>query len=438
MSNLKSIQNFFRRQPPGRIIAAGFALVILLGAGLLLLPCSVKPGQTFTPLDSLFTATSAVCVTGLVVVDAADTLTLFGQVVLALLIQIGGLGITSVGIALALAAGRSISIRGRSLVREALNVDSFSGMVKLIHAVFTVTLVCEGVGAAVSYTSFVRDFAPAKAAWISIFHAIASFNNAGFDILGGGRGLVPYQSDVVLNLVTDAMVIVGGIGFLVLVDIQHCRFCFRKFSLHTKVVLSTTAALLLGGTVLLRLTEGLPWLGCLFTSMTTRTAGFATYPLGEFSKAGLMVAMLLMFIGASPGSTGGGIKTTTFFVLMQEVSSVFSKRRPGAFHRRLPKDALSRAATITLLGIIVALVGTFLLCLLEPQTDFIALLFEEISAYSTAGLSMGITGGLCAASRWVLIFTMYIGRVGAFTLLSLWVNRPAPVAHYTEEAITIG
>ena len=315
---MKSIQNFFRRQPPGRIIAAGFALVILLGAGLLLLPCSVKPGQTFTPLDSLFTATSAVCVTGLVVVDAADTLTLFGQVVLALLIQIGGLGITSVGIALALAAGRSISIRGRSLVREALNVDSFSGMVKLIHAVFTVTLVCEGVGAAVSYTSFVRDFAPAKAAWISIFHAIASFNNAGFDILGGG------------------------------------------------------------------------------------------------------------------------IKTTTFFVLMQEVSSVFSKRRPGAFHRRLPEDALSRAATITLLGFIVVLVGTFLLCLLEPQTDFIALLFEEISAYSTAGLSMGITGGLCAASRWVLIFTMYIGRVGAFTLLSLWVNRPAPVAHYTEEAITIG
>ena len=432
------IRDFIRTQPPARVIAAGFALLILLGAGLLLLPFSTRAGHAVGPLQALFTATSAVCVTGLVVVDTADTFTLFGQVVIAGLIQIGGLGITSIGIGLALAAGRQISIRGRSLVREALNISSFDGMVRLVRAVMVMTLACEGAGAALSFVVFARDFPPLQAVWISVFHAIASFNNAGFDILGGGQSLAPYRADVLLNLVTDAMVILGGIGFLVVLDVLRSRGQFRKLTLHSKVVLSTTAVLLAGGTLLLRLTEGLPWLGCLFTSMSTRTAGFATYPLGSFSNAGLLVVMGLMFIGASPGSTGGGIKTTTFFVLMQQVGSVFSKRRPGAFRRRLPKDAVPKAATIGLLGLVVVCVGMFLLCLLEPDMDFLALLFEVISAYSTAGLSTGITAGLGAAAHWVLIFTMYIGRVGAFTLLSLWVDRPEPAAHYTEESITIG
>ena len=384
-----AIARFLKNQPPARIIAVGFALLILLGAALLMLPFAVHPGAHVAPLDALFTATSAVCVTGLVVVDTGDTFSLFGQAVIAILIQIGGLGVASIGMGLALVAGRRISLKGRSLVREALN-------------------------------------------------SIAAFNNAGFDALGGGQSLIPYQNDLLLNLVTDALVIVGGIGFMVILDVGRCRGQFRRMTFHTKVVLSTTAVLLVGGAVLLQLTDHMGWLAAFFQSMTARTAGFSSVDLGSMSNAGLLVIMILMFIGASPGSTGGGIKTTTFFVLMQQVRSIFSKRRLGGFHRRLPDDSLSKAATIVLMGLMVVGCGTFALCVLEPQLDFGRLLFEQISAYSTAGLSTGITAELCPASRVVLILTMFIGRVGAVTLLSLWVERPEPTARYTEEAITIG
>ena len=225
---------------------------------------------------------------------------------------------------------------------------------------------------------------------------------------------------------------------MVILDVGRCRGQFRRMTFHTKVVLSTTAVLLVGGAVLLQLTDHMGWLAALFQSMTARTAGFSSVDFGSISNAGLLVIMILMFIGASPGSTGGGIKTTTFFVLMQQVRSIFSKRRLGGFHRRLPDGSLSKAATIMLMGLMVVGCGTFVLCVLEPQLDFGRLLFEQISAYSTAGLSTGITAELCPASRVVLILTMFIGRVGAVTLLSLWVERPEPTARYTEEAITIG
>lgn len=433
-----AIARFLKNQPPARIIAVGFALLILLGAALLMLPFAVHPGAHVGPLDALFTATSAVCVTGLVVVDTGDTFSLFGQAVIAILIQIGGLGVASIGMGLALVAGRRISLKGRSLVREALNVESLEGMVRLVRAILLVTLICEVAGAALSFPSFARDHMPLQAVWLSIFHSIAAFNNAGFDALGGGQSLIPYRNDLLLNLVTDALVIVGGIGFMVILDVGRCRGQFHRMTFHTKVVLSTTAVLLVGGAVLLQLTDHMGWLAALFQSMTARTAGFSSVDFGSISNAGLLVIMILMFIGASPGSTGGGIKTTTFFVLMQQVRSIFSKRRLGAFHRRLPDSSLSKAATIMLMGLMVVGGGTFALCVLEPQLDFGRLLFEQISAYSTAGLSTGITAELCPASRVVLILTMFIGRVGAVTLLSLWVERPEPTARYTEEAITIG
>ena len=382
-----AIARFLKNQPPARIIAVGFALLILLGAALLMLPFAVHPGAHVGPLDALFTATSAVCVTGLVVVDTGDTFSLFGQAVIAILIQIGGLGVASIGMGLALVAGRRISLKGRSLVREALNVESLEGMVRLVRAILLVTLICEVAGAVLSFPSFARDHMPLQAVWLSIFHSIAAFNNAGFDALGGGQSLIPYQNDLLLNLVTDALVIVGGIGFMVILDMGRCRGQFHRMTFHTKVVLSTTAVLLVGGAVLLQLTDHMGWLAALFQSMTARTAGFSSVDLGSMSNAGLLVIMILMFIGASPGSTGG---------------------------------------------------GTFALCVLEPQLDFGRLLFEQISAYSTAGLSTGITAELCPASRVVLILTMFIGRVGAVTLLSLWVERPEPTARYTEEAITIG
>ena len=426
-----AIARFLKNQPPARIIAVGFALLILLGAALLMLPFAVHPGAHVGPLDALFTATSAVCVTGLVVVDTGDTFSLFGQAVIAILIQIGGLGVASIGMGLALVAGRRISLKGRSLVREALNVESLEGMVRLVRAILLVTLICEVAGAALSFPSFARDHMPLQAVWLSIFHSIAAFTTAGFDALGGGQSLIPYQNDLLLNLVTDALGIVGGIGFMVILDVGRCRGQFRSMTFHTKVVLSTTAVLLVGGAVLLQLTDHMGWLAALFQSMTARTAGFSSVDFGSMSNAGLLVIMILMFIGASPGSTGGGIKTTTFFVLMQQV-------RLGAFHRRLPDGSLPKAATIMLMGLMVVGCGTFALCVLEPQLDFGRLLFEQISAYSTAGLSTGITAELCPASRVVLILTMFIGRVGAVTLLSLWVERPEPTARYTEEAITIG
>ena len=435
---MKAISNYLQKQPPARIIALGFALVILLGAAMLKLPVSIREGMAVTWVDALFTSTSAVCVTGLIAVDTADTFTPFGQAVVAGLIQVGGLGVTSIGMGLALAAGRRINFKGRSLVREALNVDTFEGMVRLVRAVLFMTLCFELAGVVCSFPVFIQDFPPLHALWISIFHSIAAFNNSGFDILGGLRNMIPYHDNVWLNLVTCGLIIFGGIGFLVVLDVIKCRFHFRKFTLHTKVVLTTTAVLLAAGTVLLQLTDGIGWLAAFFHSTSARTAGFSTMPLGELSDAGLFVLIILMFIGASPGSTGGGIKTTTFFVLMQEVRCIFSKRRPGAFHRRLPEGSMNKAATIALLGVVVVCTGTFLLCVLEPEATFVQLLFEDVSAYGTVGLSTGITPGLRDVSKFVLILTMYTGRVGAFTLLSIWVERPEPQARYTEEAITIG
>ncbi len=435
---MNRLTHFLKKQPPARLIALGFALVILLGAALLMLPVSARPGVQVRWIDALFTSTSAVCVTGLIAVDSADTFTPFGQAVLLGLIQVGGLGVTSIGMGFALAAGRRISLKGRSLVREALNVDSFGGMIRLVRAVLFLTLCFEVGGILLSFPVFAQDFPPLHALWVSTFHSVAAFNNSGFDILGGLRNLIPYHDNVWLNLVTCALIIFGGIGFLVILDVVKCRGRFRKFSLHTKVVITTSAALLLIGTVLRQLTDGIGWLAAFFHSVSARTAGFSTMPMSDLSDAGLFVLTVLMFIGASPGSTGGGIKTTTFFVLLQEVRCIFSKRRPGAFHRRLPDGSMSKAATIALLGLIVVCTGTFLLSVLEPGTPFINLLFEDVSAFGTVGLSTGITPDLRDPSKLVLILTMFTGRVGAFTLLSIWVERPAPVARYTEEAITIG
>lgn len=426
-----------KKQPPGRLIVIGFALVILLGTALLLLPISIKDGVHVSFIDALFTSTSAVCVTGLIAIDTADHFTAFGQTVVAALIQIGGLGVTSIGVGLILAAKKRIGIKGRVLVKESMNVDNFKGMVRLVKSVLLMTLCFELVGMALSFIVFVQDYPPLKALGISAFHSIAAFNNSGFDILGGLRNLIPYQSNVLLNLTTCGLIIFGGLGFLVILDILKKR-SFRKLSLHSKVVITTTVILLILGTLLLKATENISWMGAFFHSVSARTAGFSTYPIGEFTNAGLFTLIILMFIGASPGSTGGGIKTSTFFVLMQEVRSLFTKKHIGAFHRSISAEILSKASIISLLSVLLVCVGTFLLCILEPEYSFVQLLFEEVSAFGTVGLSTGITPSLCEGSKLILIFTMFAGRVGTFTLLSIWIDRPTPSAHYTEESITIG
>lgn len=434
---MKKLIMFIKKQPPGRLIVFGFACVILFGTCMLLLPVSVKEGAEVTAVDALFTSTSAVCVTGLIAIDTADHFTAFGQGVVAALIQIGGLGVTSVGVGLMIAAGKRVSIKSRALVKEALNVDNYKGMVRLIKAILIMTLCFEAAGAILSFFVFSKDHETVHAIGISIFHSIAAFNNSGFDILGGGTNLIPYQDSVLLNLTTSFLIIFGGLGFLVILDIlKHKRFA--KLSFHSKIVIVTSAILLVVGTILLKATENITWLGAFFQSVSARTAGFSTYSIGEFTNAGLLVLCVLMFIGASPGSTGGGIKTTTFFVMIQEMRSMCTGRTVHAFHRGISKANILKAFMIAMLSMGVVCTASLLMCVLQPNFSFMQLLFEVVSAFGTVGLSTGITPELTDAGKLVIVLVMFIGRVGAFTLLSMWAHRQEPKARYSEESVAIG
>ena len=435
---MKRIFDFFRNQPPGRLITLGFFLVIMTGAFLLLTPMARRPGVDVSFVDALFTSTSAVCVTGLIAIDTYDTFSVFGRAVVALLIQVGGLGVTSVGAGLILAAGKKFSFKGRLLIKEGLNVDSFKGVVSLVKSVLLMTFCFELVGVILSFIVFVQDYPPLHALGNSIFHSIAAFNNSGFDVLGGLQNLIPYRDDVLLNLTTCGLIIFGGIGFLVILDVLRNRFRFRKLALHSKVVISTSIFLIIAGTLILKCTDDVTWLGAFFHRVSARTAGFSTYPLGTFSNAGLFALTILMFIGASPGSTGGGIKTSTFFTLVQSMRSALNKKHFGAFRRSLSKETLSKAYLITLLSLCVVCTGTFVLCILEPHLSLMQLLFEVTSAFGTVGLSTGITPNLCDASKLVVTLIMFIGRLGALTMITIWINRPEQQARYTEESITIG
>ncbi len=429
--------DYVKKLAPGRLIALGFASVIALGTVLLSLPVSAREGVRVPLLDALFTSTSAVCVTGLVAVDTADTFSVFGRTVVALLIQIGGLGVTCVGVGFILLAGKRISFKSRLMVKEAWNVSTLQGLVRLVRAVLIMTLIIEGAGVLLSLPVFLRDHAPADALGISVFHSVAAFNNAGFDILGGMRSLIPYRDDVLLNLTTCALIILGGIGFLVILDVLEKRR-FKTLRLHSKVVILLSVILIGAGTLVLRMTDDLTWLQAFFQSVSTRTAGFATCSIGDLSNAGLLAMTLLMFVGASPGSTGGGIKTTTLFAMFQAIRSVATNQAPAAFHRTIPQVVIVKAFHIMLLSTLFVYTGTFLLCILEPEYSLIQCLVEVTSAFATVGLSTGITPELGAAGKLLIILVMYVGRLGPLTIASLWAFRPEAQIHYSEENITIG
>lgn len=429
--------NILKRISPTRFIVIGFLLVILIGAVILMLPISVKEGMQVSPIDALFTSTSAVCVTGLVVVDTADTFHVFGQAVVALLIQIGGLGVSSVGVAIILMAGKKVTFKERVMVKEALNLDSMKGIVRLIKAVLLLTLCFEAAGALISFFVFVQDFPLMKAIGLSIFHSIAAFNNSGFDVLGGFQNLMGYRDNILLNVTTCILIIFGGLGFYVIKEVINKR-SFKKLSLHSKVVISMSAILLVAGTLLLKFTEDITWLGAFFQSTSARTAGFCTYPLGEFTNAGLFVMIILMFIGASPGSTGGGIKTTTAFTLFKSAYSMSTNRHCMGFKRKIPNDVIVKAFIITFLAAILICVDTLLISILEPQFSFIQILFEVVSAFGTVGLSTGITTELGVISKLIIIVTMFIGRLGPLTMASIWIYKPTSNIKYSEENLTIG
>lgn len=427
-----------KKQSPGRIIALGFASVILLGSILLMLPCSIQNGVTVRYVDALYTSTSAVCVTGLIVVDAGNTFTPIGQFFLGLLIQVGGLGVTAMGAGIILTMGRKVNLKGRNLIREAMNLDSGRGLVRFVKSIFVTTLIFELSGAILSFTVFIRDYTPLKAMGISLFHSVAAFNNSGFDILGNFQGLIPYQSNVMLNLVTCGLIFFGGIGFLVIQELWMKRFRWSKLSMHAKVVLTVSVSLIILGGLLIKLTENVTWLGAFFHSVSARTAGFSTYPLGTFSKSGLLVLIALMFIGASPGSTGGGIKTSTFFVLLQGIKMAATNKSEKAFHYAVPNNAFRKAAVITLIALGVVGTGTYLMGILEPGINLMDALFEVTSAFGTVGLSTGITPGLCDGSKLLSILVMYIGRLGPLTIASLWYFTKGERISYPEGNIAIG
>ena len=269
---------------------------------------------------------------------------------MAALIQIGGLGVTSVGVGFILAMGKRVNLKERLLIREAMNLESGRGLVSLVKNILKVTLVFELTGAVLSFLVFRRDYPPVHALGISLFHSIAAFNNSGFDILGGLKNLSGYRDNVLLNLTTAGLITFGGLGFLVIMDIVRKR-SFKKLCLHSKAVITTSAILLVVGTVLIRMTEQITWLGAFFTSVSARTAGFSTFSLGNFTNAGLLTVTVLMFIGASPGSTGGGIKTSTLFTLFHTIRGAATNGEPRAFHYQIPPEAFYKAAVVSTLSV---------------------------------------------------------------------------------------
>ncbi len=427
-----------KQQPPGRIIALGFALVILIGSGLLMLPCSVKDGVVLHYIDALYTSTSAVCVTGLIAVDAGDTFTPLGQMFLGGLIQIGGLGVTAIGAGIIIAIGKKVNLKGRILIREAMNLGTGQGLVRFIKSVFFTTVIFESLGAMLSFIVFIQHYEPAKALGVSIFHSIAAFNNSGFDILGGGTNLIPYQDSIMLNFVTCGLIFFGGIGFLVIQELAHTRLRWRKLSMHAKVVISTSIVLIVVGACFLKFTENITWLGAFFHSVSARTAGFSTYPLKEFTTPGLITLIVLMFIGASPGSTGGGIKTSTFFVLIQGLKSAATNSSEKAFHYAIPKESFRKASVIAFLALGVVVIGTYLMLVMDPWVPLRDALFEVVSAFGTVGLSTGITPDLSIGSKLLSILIMYIGRLGPLTIATLWHFSVGERVRYSEGNIAIG
>ncbi len=432
------MKKIFKRQSPARIIAFGFALAIFSGSVLLMLPCSVQEGVELSYIDSLYTSTSAVCVTGLIAVDAGDTFTPLGQFFLAMLIQVGGLGVTTVGAGIILAMGKRVDIKSRNVIKEAENLDSGKGIVSFVKSIFVTTLIFELLGAVLSFIVFSKDYSFLKAVGISLFHSVAAFNNSGFDILGDFQNLIPYQDNVLLNLTTCGLIFLGGIGFLVIREVWTKKFNWKKFSMHTKSVILVSVVLIAVGTVLIKLTEDVTLLGAFFHSVSVRTAGFSTYPLKTFSNAGLLTLTVLMFIGASPGSTGGGIKTSTFLVLLQGIKASATNKSEKVFHYAIPKNAFHKASVITLLASAVVLSGTFLMVIMEPQISLMDALFEVTSAFGTVGLSTGITPNLSLGSKLLSILIMYIGRLGPLTVATLWYFSRGERVSLPEGNIAIG
>lgn len=417
---------------------------------MLMLPLSSNSGQPTTFIDALFTATSSVCVTGLVVVDTLDYWSFFGQFVILGLIQLGGFGYMTMTTLLLVALGRRIGLRERLLIGESMGLSRVGGVVRLIRNMVFFTLTAEIVGAIVFYLRFSAEYPPWTAVWKSTFQAVSAFNNAGFDIFGNFRSLTAYHSDYLVLLTTAVLVILGGISFMVAEDVFRTRKP-GKFSIDTKMVLSITSLLLALGTLVVLVTEygnpatlgALPIsdkiLNAFFQSVTSRTAGFSAIDTGSMADYALFFTMLLMFIGGASGSTAGGIKINTFGLTIATVWSVVRGREyPAAFDREFMIAQIFRALAVLVLSLAIVAVMVFVLTITE-KAGFLKLLFETVSAFGTVGLSTGITPDLSFIGRLVIIVTMFVGRLGPLTLtLALVGAQQASIYRYPREILRIG
>lgn len=424
----KIIGMLTRRMSGMQILTLGFFIIVLIGAFLLMLPLASRTG-TVTPFGTtLFTSTSATCVTGLVLVDTFTHWSLFGQIVILCLIQIGGLGFITFGVAVSLLLKRRIGLKQRGLLRESMNVLDLGGIVRLTLIVVKGTIIIEGAGAVILSVCFIPRLGIAQGIYYGVFHSISAFCNAGFDLMGRDNpfvSLTGYNSSVVVILTIGLLIIVGGIGFFVWGDIVEHKWHIRSYALHTKLALTGTIILVFGGTVLffilehnqlfadMNLTDQL--INSFFCSVSPRTAGFNSIDTASLTEAGKLLTIFLMFIGGCPGSTAGGIKVTTIIVLILYLRSMLMRTESiNVYKRRLETEAVSKSAAVFCTNLFCVLIATFIICSIQ-KFDFMEILFEVVSAISTVGVSLGATTHLNQFSQLIIIFLMFIGRLGSLS-----------------------
>lgn len=430
MKNKKSKR--FGKFPIFILILASFLIVILLGAVLLALPISHQ-GEGLNFVDAFFTSTSAVCVTGLSPVsDISSRLNLFGRIVLAILIEIGGLGFVTIVTFIGIVLGFKIGLSQRLLLKEALNQDNVSGLVKMVKRIVMTAFIIQLIGFVLNFIDFyfIHHMEIDAAIGFGLFHAISSFNNAGFDLFGSSS-LITFSDDILLNFSTSLLIILGGIGFIVIFDIFEKK-SFRKLSLHSKVVILTTIFLLVFGTVVYKLTDlKLTWLECFFMSVSTRTAGFTVVDLSrDFSQAAVLFTIFLMFVGASPASTGGGVKTTTLFTILASIRAFATgEHQTHAFKRRISDGLIVKAFILTTFAISFIVFSSFIILAIEQENFTLEeILFEVTSGFGTVGLTLGITSELSVYSKLIICLVMYVGRLGPVTFISLFNHRSADLS----------
>ncbi|MEZ3461054.1 MAG: Trk family potassium uptake protein [Lachnospiraceae bacterium] len=440
------------RKSTTRLIASGFALIILTGALLLTLPIANRSGHG-NLLNSLFTATSATCVTGLIVADTYQNWTIFGQLVILCMIQVGGLGFMTFGAYISVLLKKRIGLQEREQLQESVNTLEIAGVVRLVKKIVQGAFCIEGLGAVLLACRFIPRFGAVRGIYFSIFHAVSAFCNGGFDLMGVNEAyssLVAFEGDIVVNLVVVTLILVGGIGFIVWDDVARHKWHFRKYLLHSKIVITTTLVLTVVGTVLFLITEdqaafaGMDplekFLGALFSSVTPRTAGFNSVDTAALSNAGKVLTMVMMFIGGSPGSTAGGVKTTSMIVLLSYAGAMVLNREDiNLFGRRLSDEVVKKANAVVIINSTLTIIATLVIMTLQPLLNFEEVLFEVLSAIGTAGMSVGITRDLNIISRVIIMVLMYCGRLGSLSFALIFAQkRISASVRQPQEKIIVG